>query len=372
MKRFNLVLVFVLVGLFSLSGVFAGWGDIFNGNAVTGNVVSEGVTLGKCITLDSDGGKNVSAAGSFNYSQRWWYFNPNPVSVADSCYGANILTEYWCADGLATRQEITCENGCREGVCLQQSSPTCTDYDNGNNPTNASYVVRISSVREINNQHDTCTWDRKLNEKYCNPDGTIGNTEYACADSCTTVPTMVGGQNLSLGKCTPQETTCSENDGGNIASIKGVTIATATDGTETRNTDECGLSGNLKEYYCSNNQVVSVNVACSNGDCSSGACASTSPVCTDSDSGQDYSVKGIVNTAQGNVSDYCVSPSFVGEFFCRVSAPDGLATNTSNADQRIYRQVMYCTNGCSMGVCIGGEASVPTADILLEFSDNSV
>ena len=58
--------------------------------------------------------------------------------------------------------------------------------------------------------------------------------------------------------------------------------------------------------------------------------------CTDSDGGQDYSTKGIINNV---IEDYCNDDSWLIEYFC--------------GDNNGVSSIPYsCPNGCENGVCI--------------------
>ena len=71
----------------------------------------------------------------------------------------------------------------------------------------------------------------------------------------------------------------------------------------------------------------------------------TSPtiVCTDSDGGLNYGVKGTVTEDGKTSTDYCVSPSWLVEYFC--SSPSKLGS------QIIYQNHTCPNNDCEDGAC---------------------
>jgi hypothetical protein len=60
-------------------------------------------------------------------------------------------------------------------------------------------------------------------------------------------------------------------------------------------------------------------------------------VCTDSDNGKNYNIKGTLIYTSLKYSDYCFGNKYVAEFYC--------------LSERPYMILNYCSNGCSNGAC---------------------
>ncbi len=89
-------------------------------------------------------------------------------------------------------------------------------------------------------------------------------------------------------------------------------------------TDSCVDSTHVLEYFCANNAIVNQSVVCpETHQCVDGRCVRQStpppPVvrCSDSDSGQNYFVRGTVNESGSRYDDVCVDVSLVKEYYCQ-------------------------------------------------------
>ncbi len=150
---------------------------------------------------------------------------------------------------------------------------------------------------------------------------------------------------------TPDNSFCTDSDGGKDYSVKG----------ETCNEGDCRVdvctsmpvSDNVvAEYYCEGNKRESVVGAFCDYKCEDGACIpEPEPKCTDSDGGMDYAVKGKVITENvpgnsGEFEDKCLDSEELMENYC--GAGQGYLEGLEVAKVTIYK----CPNGCSSGACI--------------------
>jgi hypothetical protein len=229
-----------------------------------------------------------------------------------------------------TSKQCVTVNGAGTNVCTLGNDSTCgggngtcTDTDGGR-----SYFVYgdVSSHDSINGNrrfYDSCSGGQ-LTEQYC--DGNNSKTEtYWCNNGC------------SSGACIGA--VCSETDSGRDYFNAGVT----TDANGNRSTDICA-NGILGEYYCgSDNRTTNYeSITCANGcDSYNKACKATVPLCTDSDNGKDYFVKGTTSITGGSsLIDQCVDSTQLKEHYC--------ASSTSTTISTEYK---ICTNGCEYGLC---------------------
>jgi len=142
------------------------------------------------------------------------------------------------------------------------------------------------------------------------------------------------------------ENVCNDTDKGHNYSIKG--IVTDIYGSFT---DYCKEGTNvLMEYYCSSGYGQTERYDCS-GVCSNGACSEkeedsvltttstpTTPTCTDTDNGKNYSVQGTVTSGGQNYADYCLNESTLKEYFC--------------SNKAMSEENYICTYGCGAGRCL--------------------
>jgi len=172
---------------------------------------------------------------------------------------------------------------------------------------------------------------------------------------------------------------CADSDGGKVYTVKGGTV-----GSNGKKIDKCRSPAVLEEYYCEGTlakmDLQKCEGGCVNGYCrgsatteivtpesvdleeitpvttdvvaKAGTTASTTvlltvkipitgsnTLCTDSDGGQDYYVKGTTKGVNGEFPDTCSSHTKVKEWYCKGSR----ATN----------DFFKCQNRCSNGACTG-------------------
>lgn len=231
---------------------------------------------------------------------------------------------------------------------------------------------KITGKTTENNTNQTgCTDECSSNgAKQCDGNGykTCGNYD---ADSClewNAITSCLSSETCVQGACVANTYTCDDSDGGKAYNVKGNVIAKSPT-SDINVTDLCGSSNVLIEYFCNPDKTQSGETyTCPNG-CSNGACSSSTTtnqtnttttnqnnVCTDSDGGKNYNVKGNVVASSplpgytGNVYDYCKTDgtNALAEYFC---------DSTTNL---LTAQHYVCPNGCSNGACVSGTTTNQT------------
>jgi hypothetical protein len=170
--------------------------------------------------------------------------------------------------------------------------------------------------------------------------------------------------------CTSREivtpTSCTDSDGRNPNRRgAGEALGRNAAGTYSRiqHGDICASSTAVIEYYCEGNRALRETIPCSNG-CSLGACLPeprppasvsrpTTNTCTDTDSGRDSFVYGVVNGVQGGISyrynDLC---------YYQGTTPDpnnmALIEQYCEGNNRGFESVQ-CQYGCVNGACRRGQ-----------------
>ena len=206
---------------------------------------------------------------------------------------------------------------------------TCTDSDGGNNLSVKGTTTDISYSLILTDYCDT-TFPNSVKEHYCRNDGRILTDLKPCANGCRD------------GACIPPlVNTCTDSDGGSDPKVKGVTrdsFINSTDSCDSANPNS------IIEYSCRPDNFVKREVlSCANG-CRDGACIPPLVnTCTDSDGGNNLSVKGTTTDSSVSltITDYCdtTSPNSVKEHYCR-------------SDGRILADLKPCPNGCRDGACL--------------------
>jgi hypothetical protein len=121
----------------------------------------------------------------------------------------------------------------------------------------------------------------------------------------------------------PPPGNCTDSDGGLETREEGVT---SNDSFSER--DVCISSSSVREFYCDNGKVVSLEMNCSadyecdNGECSLESDSSSpnggpsAPACNDSDGGQESSIDGRVILGTSEYYDQCIDTTTVLEYYC--------------------------------------------------------
>ncbi len=201
------------------------------------------------------------------------------------------------------------------------------------------------------------------------------------------VPSMVGQALKITTAKTTVSTTCSETDGGDVDSVKGITKLKQNVLVKETKTDSCIDEDNipidesdiLKEYYCESNAIKEADHACV---CEDGVCtayyaqsADTRPKitsaaqdititktykkesqiaqaaketsiiatlgCIDSDKGKTYGEQGTANDGSTSGTDVCRTDGKLREYYC-------------DENDDVQEEVISCASGevCSSGACI--------------------
>ena len=189
----------------------------------------------------------------------------------------------------------------------------CSDSDDGANYFSKGLVIPRAGDEQF---YDSCKTSKILLEGTCDEQG--GKVyEYVCPGTC------------SDGACV-----CSDSDNGRNYNTKGLVIARAGD---EQVWDSCKTDYILLEGTCDEQGGAAYEYQCPNG-CSNGACIGDSTSCSDTDTGLDYSAKGVLSVGGNTYTDTCTDSNFVKEYFCD-NPPS-------------YYDNYYCPNGCSNGACI--------------------
>jgi hypothetical protein len=266
---------------------------------------------------DSDAGNNVLKAGNTSL---------NSLVKFDVCIDASTINEYYCSNNQIVNQTQACPSGyvCSNAKCIKEViPPVCTDTDNGTDYTTAG-AVYDNGIK----YSDVCIMVDLVKEYYCS-NGSVTSTNIACPS----------GYQCTNGACIEQEAVCSDSDLGKDKFSKGTTTLTKGYSIFTSATDECVDEDRVREYYCSNNAVISEIIECGEDyGCVNGRCKSLT--CEDSDYGQDALTKGVTKKGSDSETDKCSGTYNVKEYYCK------------NND--IESTIITCPSGrvCSGGKCV--------------------
>lgn len=174
----------------------------------------------------------------------------------------------------------------------------------------------------------------------------------------TLVYSFFGGFNKITGfsLLNPGFVKCVDSDGGTNHYIRGFTkgFYKESEGNIvfTTKEDRCFNDSRrswVEEYYCRNYGFYSngtynddvnlykINLFCLEG-CKEGRCTGETAQCVDSDRGRNYYVKGVTSKKNDSRVDYCLTVSFVREYYC--------------SDNNIFSIDSRCSRGCREGSCI--------------------
>lgn len=169
---------------------------------------------------DSDVGKDPFVAGTVRYGVR------GSKTGQDTCRDNNFVTEHYCYGNGHSAIDTHCQFGCRDGACLRQTAPVCSN-----------------GIVEDGEECD---------------DGNVVSGD-GCSGTCR--------------KEVPPSVTCTDSDGGIVPAKKGTTSIIKIGGG-TSATDFCDSTGALREYYCSGHSSISSVVSTCQYGCKDGACLS--------------------------------------------------------------------------------------------------
>lgn len=277
----------------------------------------------------------------------------------DSC-SSNTLIEYSCtSDNKIVLNNVACSYKCNGGKCI----PTpfiCQDSDNAKDPAKPGIVRYVkSNVEKI--AWDECNQDKpedEINkdsgiangkgviEQYCDPIGGLKRVLMACEGICKKQSITQFGVTKDVAYCESQEKSCLDTDG-KETTTKGIVTTKDVYGEEKTYVDKCSGQKGVIEYFCEGTVGKSEAMTC--GDvCQDGACMVRTTLCTDTDKGKDYGIKGIV-TGYSTVADFCADRDLLVEFGCY-----GFV-ETSKTSAKVDFVTVKCKSGCQEGKCIGGK-----------------
>lgn len=298
--------------------------------------------------------------------------------IADRCLSSAILQEGICIGTTGSYLNYSCQNGCLNGACLQQPqvNETCIDSDGASTTTQG--VVRLANDTLLT---DFCLTTSLVGEYTCLANGRFNKTYTACAAT---------GRVCSNGACVTQ----TQGNTSNTCNQKKVQIVGIAD-----------PSGKLSvAYLAANFTLGEINLIQSNrapyaqkcnvtaGGCGTGntngmtscnfvttcpypqpgttgyviindsslACKgatystyqysmvnTTSSLCTDSDGGTDFYVKGVAYSPNtGNMEDYCVTERNLSELV------EYTCDNRPGVPPTTSFEIYQCPYGCLNGACV--------------------
>jgi len=301
------------------------------------------------------------------------------VELYDKCndYNTNNLDELYCDNNKVMTIGKTCENGCKDGACLTQTSKKLdfwtekTTYYQGETvqfklkvtdtdgtpftPEEGAkaYLYVTTPANNANNWNQQLWYNSNTLYYEYNP---ISNSETVIGKYSAYIvvssPTEKYTSNTIYFSILNAENKCTDSDGGKNYYVKGYVK-----GYFGVKEDICFDENYLNEATCdSAGNYLSVGYICPNG-CYDGACINTTQTCTDSDvtaqypDGRNYYTKGRTIVGTGIAIDYCTDSTgatssttgdYVGEWWCYT-------------DGTVHEDVYKCPNGCANGACIQGE-----------------
>ncbi len=325
------------------------------------NTATKTVKVSERTCMDTDGGRNVTFKGTCTAAGK---------TYTDSCYSIDKVREYICSsssDICAEVGAITCPSGtyCSDGACVVGTAQDTPDLSITNLVLSTSSIVvgkpveLTITVKNVGKAAaDSYALDvecgsvieEEITQYGALAAGKIAVLKKSCTYSTSGQKSLrvavsaandaSAGNNekkMTLNVAVPK---CVDTDGGTDETVKG----TCTDGKRTY-TDKCYDSTKVYEYGCSPTLDICSSFGtkkCPAGTtCQEGACvAPPVVVCTDSDYGLNYSVKGyIINANNEQKYDYCEDPAtnnILVEMVCN----------------DFYDYVTYdCPYGCADGAC---------------------
>ncbi|MDO8553933.1 MAG: hypothetical protein Q7S22_03950, partial [Candidatus Micrarchaeota archaeon] len=315
------------------------------------------------ICTDNDG-DNRNTASSIRMNQYIGGVLNTTITKNDFCIDGSNVGEYLCTADTSNgySESKSCPAGCQNNACVA-SQNFCTDGDGGSN-----YFIRAAV--QIKNPA------RGFPEATIRTDECIDGRlrEYSCDNSNPVDPILTGtildcpnGKICSNGACVtaevqPTEEFCTGIQEGNLdPTVKdGVVSGTRPIGgigEGQLQADTCTANDKVKEFFCRGTTADSITNFCANGTtCQDGACVTNIPIpgntpfCSDSDNGDDKSIKGTISYGVLNANrnaiqnttfiDSCTPTGKVLEYYC-----DG--------NSKIEHEV-DCVSGqtCSDGACV--------------------
>ncbi|MBI2147782.1 hypothetical protein HYU19_04895 [Candidatus Woesearchaeota archaeon] len=226
----------------------------------------------------------------------------------DSCDGASVV-EYFCREGGGIQRHVQqCDYGCLNGRCTAAGAAIPTP------PAEGPGAPPPPSSEELPAQP-----------------GSPPPSSSSSAPSTGTVISAGTPPDPSRSRAV-----CLDSDGNDPWRL-GVTRLIHPNGTLLEKQDLC-IDRMLIEYVCGEGVISPIFVTCEYG-CRNSACIK--PVCTETDGGRQYYVRGTVRlvspSGEEEYQDSCSSTSRLLEYYCSGGAVQHTTTN--------------CNFGCSFGAC---------------------
>jgi hypothetical protein len=348
---------------------------------------------------DSDGGQNFYLQGTTTGLMR---SSPEDIMTTstDICcspgmgchpiFTSDDLYEYFCQDNYLNINVTHCDNGCKDGACIQDtttqevrvSSPkqgtaysemgvlmniSCSIYDSdihgmlvGKKAENSFSVTWPAEIYHGTYQYP---WYFPLGDNYtlnitCVKGTAIASKSIQFGAYCTTDASCGQGQTCKNGTCI-NNPTCTDSDNGPNINTKGHTQKFNADGTGSWFDDVCATPENGVNYpavyegYCKGNEVTNELMKCpENTVCNDGACINTTlnqtndttTKCFDTDGGKNFYVSGY--TIQEGVTKYydqCINGQ-LRELYCSDFA--------GGVSSEIFYNCATENKVCQNGACI--------------------
>ncbi len=266
--------------------------------------------------------------------------NETPVAVAPKdCFGpvCGVDGRTYETDCLAGEMGVAVAY---TGECIKPE--ICEDSDGGINLAEAGTVTKGENALD-----DYCGEDGKIYEYSCReneillsamdcPDGTAC-LEGACVS--VAVENQTNATDNVTARCLgPNETDVYTYE---VTVFQGIDYE-----------DVCVTATVVKEYYCQNDSLKSINHECPGAyECRDGACMEMEKFCSETDDGANLGKRGNINVVRGintilDEWDECVDDGSVNEWYC---AENGSA----------ILEEMWCGSGkkCKDGRCVNSNCS---------------
>lgn len=199
------------------------------------------------------------------------------------------------------------------GQCI----PECSDSDGGIEP-DVNGVVSVSGE----NASDYCI-DASLLLEYSCLNGTIDNSTLGCGEGrlcelgrCIDDPTPPGANETNETGITVPDAGCHGPSEYDVYRVETVVL------NYTEYTDTCVDYKVVKDYYCQNGSLASINNECDPGyGCMMGKCEFVPYTCVETDGGNDTLVRGRTTVSKGiytgfNEMDECIDDGRILEHMC--------------------------------------------------------